>query len=357
MIKQPTDIIQQAQSNIADQFSDTIRKPLKAKVGNPADPATIIISDSDKTGLIYIHGFGTDPQSAYTAMATGIDTSRLIYGQPVLAKRTTNGYVIIGLDPDNEGTFNSGAEIALDQKPVYINQIFYGNLHPSKIDLTWLIVGGWYGSVWIDDQYTADFSASPLDTSSNAIDVPTTNNQALIVMVQIDPLAGTLSYKQSAEFNASASFKQIYKSSLFPIPDAEKVLIGYLQLTKGVSISSYNATQSAPQWINNSAIPTSSADVTNPPTDAELDSAFGTPAALGDGFVGLLDDNAGDANVYLCTTNGTSWWYTALTKAVQLTPDIPTTLTAAIRRFLLYGYFEERIWNQPKFYNSGGLLA
>ena len=56
-------------------------------------------------------------------------------------------------------------------------------------------------------------------------------------------------------------------------------------------------------------------DVSNPPTDAELDAAFGTPAAVGAGFMRLLDDNDGDANVYLVTSNGTSWWYTALTKA------------------------------------------
>lgn len=56
-------------------------------------------------------------------------------------------------------------------------------------------------------------------------------------------------------------------------------------------------------------------NTSNPPTDAELDSAFGTPATVGEGFVVLLDDNGGDSNVYLVASNGTSWWYTALTKA------------------------------------------
>jgi hypothetical protein len=59
----------------------------------------------------------------------------------------------------------------------------------------------------------------------------------------------------------------------------------------------------------------SSADVTNPPTDAELDSAFGTPAAVGGNFVGILDDNGADTNVYFVFSNGTSWWYIAGTKA------------------------------------------
>lgn len=57
-------------------------------------------------------------------------------------------------------------------------------------------------------------------------------------------------------------------------------------------------------------------DVSNPPTDAELDTAFGTPATVGAGFVGLIDDAGADANVYIALSNGISWWYTALTKAV-----------------------------------------
>jgi len=57
-------------------------------------------------------------------------------------------------------------------------------------------------------------------------------------------------------------------------------------------------------------------DVSDPPTDAELDSAFGTPAALGAGFVGVLDDNSGDADVYICYTSDTSWYYLKGTKAV-----------------------------------------
>lgn len=60
---------------------------------------------------------------------------------------------------------------------------------------------------------------------------------------------------------------------------------------------------------------TSTANVSNPPTDAELDSALGTPASVGAGYQCLLDDNGADTNVYLVISNGTSWWYTALTKA------------------------------------------
>jgi len=57
-------------------------------------------------------------------------------------------------------------------------------------------------------------------------------------------------------------------------------------------------------------------DVTNPPTDAELDTAFGAPATVGAGFVGILDDNGAGATVYICASDGANWWYAAMTKAV-----------------------------------------
>ena len=60
----------------------------------------------------------------------------------------------------------------------------------------------------------------------------------------------------------------------------------------------------------------STADVSNPPADAELDAIFGTPAVAGVGFVRLLDDGGADSNVYLVVSSGTSWWHAALTKAV-----------------------------------------
>jgi len=60
----------------------------------------------------------------------------------------------------------------------------------------------------------------------------------------------------------------------------------------------------------------SEANVSDPPTDAELDSAFGTPTTVGSGFVGVLDDNSDDTDVWLCYTSDTSWFYLQGTKAV-----------------------------------------
>jgi hypothetical protein len=47
-------------------------------------------------------------------------------------------------------------------------------------------------------------------------------------------------------------------------------------------------------------------DISNPPTDAQITSAFGAPASAGDGFVALMDDNDAGANIYIVASTGTT---------------------------------------------------
>jgi hypothetical protein len=86
----------------------------------------------------------------------------------------------------------------------------------------------------------------------------------------------------------------------------------YLQITTGgaVTIQETLAVTGGVRTKN------STANVSNPPTDAELDSAFGTPATVGAGFLGTLDDAGGGANFYLVASDGTNWWHFTGTKAV-----------------------------------------
>ena len=69
-----------------------------------------------------------------------------------------------------------------------------------------------------------------------------------------------------------------------------------------------NTAASAPQM--------STANVTDPPAAAEIDSAFGTAAAVGAGFIGLINDNNAGLKYWLCMSDGTSWLYGAMTLAV-----------------------------------------
>lgn len=54
----------------------------------------------------------------------------------------------------------------------------------------------------------------------------------------------------------------------------------------------------------------------NPPTDAELDAAFGTPATVGAGWRKSINDNNGGSNFYEVMSDGSNWWITTWTKAV-----------------------------------------
>ena len=51
------------------------------------------------------------------------------------------------------------------------------------------------------------------------------------------------------------------------------------------------------------------------PTAAELTTSFGTPAAVGTGFVGVVKDADADTNCFAVISNGTSFFYLKFTKA------------------------------------------
>lgn len=63
--------------------------------------------------------------------------------------------------------------------------------------------------------------------------------------------------------------------------------------------------------------PIVSVDITRPPTDAQLDGAFGVPADISKGMLKLVYDSGdiGEA-VYGAVPLDGGWWYWALTKAV-----------------------------------------
>lgn len=54
-------------------------------------------------------------------------------------------------------------------------------------------------------------------------------------------------------------------------------------------------------------VPISTANTSNPPTDAQLDTAFGQPADLGSGFMAIVNDAGLGTNVYLVMVVGAQW--------------------------------------------------
>lgn len=52
------------------------------------------------------------------------------------------------------------------------------------------------------------------------------------------------------------------------------------------------------------------------PTAAELTTSFGSPSAVGTGFVGIVKDADADTNCFVVVSNGTSFYYLKFTKAL-----------------------------------------
>lgn len=70
-------------------------------------------------------------------------------------------------------------------------------------------------------------------------------------------------------------------------------------------------------WFNELHVQQTTTNLTTAtvPTDAELDSAFGTPASLGRGFIATLDENSADTDVFIVFTSDASWYWIKGTKA------------------------------------------
>lgn len=60
----------------------------------------------------------------------------------------------------------------------------------------------------------------------------------------------------------------------------------------------------------------STANVSSPPTDAEITAAFDSPANLSNGWAAIIDDNNAHTTFWLVTAVGGVWAYEQLTIAV-----------------------------------------
>lgn len=90
--------------------------------------------------------------------------------------------------------------------------------------------------------------------------------------------------------------------------------------TTGTSVSGVDASAQTFTGVKNfsSGLRTVQA-VTNvndtAPTKAELTTALGSPASIGRGFIGTVDDADGNTNFYLVAASDADYFYVKLTKA------------------------------------------
>lgn len=69
-------------------------------------------------------------------------------------------------------------------------------------------------------------------------------------------------------------------------------------------------------YVDNAYFTVDTSNVSNPPTDAELDSMYGSPALAGTGFTIYIDDAGTGTNFYTIVSDGSNWWIFTGTKAV-----------------------------------------
>jgi hypothetical protein len=68
-------------------------------------------------------------------------------------------------------------------------------------------------------------------------------------------------------------------------------------------------------WEKGGRVDIDTSDVSNPPTDAQLDAIFGSPAQVGNGFMRIIDDAGAGSNEYIIWSDGSNWFYATGTKA------------------------------------------
>jgi hypothetical protein len=234
MIKQPA-------TKLSEVITQTLGTQIaRTFIGRLGDPVTgqIRVNEADIIGLVYVHGIGENPNSAYTA-ENRIGLTELVYDRPVEVGYTESGkYKIVGLAVE-DGQYMNGVNLN-DQVPVNRGQMLDGGLVPNDASDV-LYVGTTY---IVDDapEHTTDQNTGNLidgttnDTSAVAIQPPATANKAIMVLVQIDPTTNAITYKQSAEFPASYSYSLIASGGNLPSLDVGNAIAGYVKLVNGQTI-------------------------------------------------------------------------------------------------------------------------
>lgn len=101
---------------------------------------------------------------------------------------------------------------------------------------------------------------------------------------------------------------QIYTGS-----NSDQILLstdGNVSMSGKLSVTNELSTSKQITWVVDEI------NVSNPPTDAQLDTAYGSPATVGDGWTTYINDNGDGNDFYQVASDGTNWWISTFTKAV-----------------------------------------
>ncbi len=228
-------------------------------------------------------------------------------------KHGTYGIVDIDAEAIRVAGGNPSAVALPDENAVgYVNQ---GNIPVLKVipqspPSTTLVVL----PLWVERPTGLSFFAGEgIDLSSDIGALSTGEHQLVGIFLKPDnTIERTLSTaKNTADPLTSEDVAECYAART-----SGGLLGSFWRITEATAaINSDQEFLDARQYINIPPSMHSTANVSSPPTDAELDSAFGAPADVGAGFMGTVDDNGAGTAGYIVWSDGANWFYVAGTKA------------------------------------------
>lgn len=240
--------------DIALILGDSIAQEWPARVGHPVTKA-VYVEGSGETE-VYLQPDGAAPQTFFVA-TNGLPGVNLFDGLSVYYKQLKTGKHLTRLNESAQKTIYGNQPFNASPK-IYIDDLYYATLQPTAPPSMRLWVTGF---AYMDNgvyQYqrplpTADFSASPDDASATAINIPSTANTAICVLVQYNKSTNALSYKQSASFPSRLSLKN--RPDLIPALDDGHVFCNAFILPNGVTALTLDHIFNAPAlaWFYDSS--------------------------------------------------------------------------------------------------------
>lgn len=244
------------QGVLEQSYGTSIKEAEIMLLGHPITlQIPVSASDVDVVGAVYCHALGDDSQGVTIVLnPSGMNLKHLIPTTPVRVKKVGNDYELVGLAGRLALEFLHGVALA-EQSQVELAQLMFGVAQPTQPASMRLIIRGapyhvggtLYATV---DQYTVDFSDSPLDVEGDAIDIPTVNLKAIGVLIQIDPSMGTLSYKQGAQFDSELSHVQALNAGYYPQKNSGFFSVAYARLVKGITMLTGKQIYNVPEFLN-----------------------------------------------------------------------------------------------------------
>lgn len=238
--------ISKFKSGLKEAIGDAIRRPISAKLGYQNEEGKIFLdvdkADADQPSQYYFSSAAGQSYVGQAYMQDGVlDKWQIRYGAPIRVKKDpVNGsWEIVGLDVIYAAEFFDGVDP--EETSLIPMRRFEPGLLTSTIPYSMkaVVIGGAYDDgddfKYISTQETINWGVLPYSAQ-----VPTDPGVAKFVLVQLNKITETLSYKYGIEVPASMSFEQAYRfqvlagnNDILPQKDTGYWRNGYIKLVGG----------------------------------------------------------------------------------------------------------------------------